>query len=119
MRSELTRVLRSTSESTTTTTTTSPDAPGTGAVEASLDDKIPIPFIVVNTSSETVIQCEMGSDRTDVFFNFTQPFEINDDNEILKRLGMDTITRGALKELLDDEVYEYGESAGLFDGILE
>ncbi|GMH91814.1 hypothetical protein TrVE_jg14397 [Triparma verrucosa] len=48
-------------------------------------NKIPLPFIVVNTSQSTVINCEMGSDRTDVFFNFSQPFEINDDNEVMKR----------------------------------
>jgi Transcription factor DP len=30
----------------------------------------------------------MSSDRTDVIFDFSMPFEINDDNTILKRLGM-------------------------------
>ena len=52
------------------------------------DEKIPLPFIVVNTHSTAVIQCEMSSDRTDVMFDFSMPFEINDDNTILKRLGM-------------------------------
>ena len=52
------------------------------------EEKIPLPFIVVNTHSTAVIQCEMSSDRTDVMFDFSMPFEINDDNTILKRLGM-------------------------------
>jgi transcription factor Dp-1 len=52
------------------------------------DDAIQLPFIVVNTSSKAVIQCEMSSDRSDVMFDFSLPFEINDDTMILKRLGM-------------------------------
>ena len=52
------------------------------------EERIPLPFIVVNTSSQAVIQCDMCPDRTDVMFDFSMPFEINDDNEILKRLGL-------------------------------
>ena len=52
------------------------------------DEKIPLPFIVVNTNSSAVIQCDMSRDRTDVMFDFSMPFEINDDNTILKKLGM-------------------------------
>ena len=55
---------------------------------APTEEKIPLPFIVVNTHSSAVIQCEMSPDRTDVMFDFSMPFEINDDNTILKRLGM-------------------------------
>ena len=56
--------------------------------EKSKDHKIPLPFIVVNTNSSAVIQCNMSRDLTDVMFDFSQPFEINDDNTILKRLDM-------------------------------
>ncbi len=52
------------------------------------DEKIPLPFIVVNTNSSAVIQCDMSRDRTDVMFDFTMPFEINDDNTILKKMEM-------------------------------
>ena len=51
-------------------------------------EKIPLPFIIINTDSKAVVQCEISSERTNVSFDFSQPFEINDDNEILKRLGM-------------------------------
>ena len=49
---------------------------------------IPLPFIVVNTHHSASIECNMSREMTDVAFEFTQPFEINDDNTILKRLGM-------------------------------
>lgn len=55
--------------------------------------KIPLPFIVVNTSSAAVIQCNMSRDLTDVMFDFTLPFEINDDNSILKRLKLYVLAR--------------------------
>ena len=42
---------------------------------ASTDDqslsKIALPFIVVNTRKETVIDCEMAEDRQEIFFNFS------------------------------------------------
>jgi hypothetical protein len=53
-----------------------------------VEEKIPLPFIIVNTHNSAVIQCEMSEDRTDVMFDFSMPFEINDDNTILKRMGM-------------------------------
>ena len=58
------------------------------AHEDNKNEKIPLPFIIINTDSKAVVQCEMCPRRTDVSFDFSLPFEINDDNEILKRLGM-------------------------------
>ena len=52
------------------------------------EEKIPLPFIVVNTHASSVIQCDMSRDRTNVMFEFSRPFEINDDNTILKKMGM-------------------------------
>jgi hypothetical protein len=57
-------------------------------VDDEKNEKIPLPFIIINTDSKSVVQCEMCPERTNVSFDFSQPFEINDDNEILKRLGM-------------------------------
>lgn len=59
-----------------------------GKIHDDTDEKIPLPFIVVNTNHKSVIQCEMCPERTNVNFDFTLPFEINDDNEVLKRIGM-------------------------------
>lgn len=109
------------------------------------DEKIPLPFIVVNTHSTAVIQCEMSSDRTDVMFDFSMPFEINDDNTILKRLGMyvkmplnrrmillmecysnppltsfcrNKATMPALQEMLPPDMLEYCQEHGMLESIL-
>ena len=50
--------------------------------------RIALPFIVVNTRKETVIDCEMAEDKQEIFFNFSAPFEIHDDSETLKRMNM-------------------------------
>jgi len=55
----------------------------------SIDTKIELPFIIVNTKNTTVIECEVADDRSAYFFfNFSLPFEIHDDSEILKRMGI-------------------------------
>jgi E2F/DP family winged-helix DNA-binding domain/Transcription factor DP len=149
------------------TTTTSQDAATTPSATTganAADHKIPLPFIIVNTHSTAVIQCNMSvrlllchastgpsftlslslpssfflisylcsplslislvaalqqqRDLTDVMFDFSQPFEINDDNTILKRLGMDKISRPALVEMLPDELLNYAESHHLLSSIL-
>ena len=51
-------------------------------------ERIALPFIVINTSNQTMVGCKFGPDRTEASFNFSKPFEINDDNEILKMLGL-------------------------------
>jgi hypothetical protein len=53
---------------------------------SSIETKINLPFIIVNTRSNTVIECEVADDRSAYFFNFSLPFEIHDDSEILKRI---------------------------------
>ncbi|CAM9614508.1 unnamed protein product, partial [Choristocarpus tenellus] len=68
-----------------------------------------MPFIVVSTSSNTVIQCEMAENRADVFFNFRQAcalhqFEIADDHEVLKRLGLHKCSEKDLPLLLAQEL---------------
>jgi Transcription factor DP len=52
------------------------------------DEKIPLPFIISNTRPSAVVQCDMNKEKTDVMFEFDSPFEINDDNTILKRMEM-------------------------------
>ena len=47
-----------------------------------------LPFIVINTSNQTMVGCRLCPDRTQAKFTFQKPFEINDDNEILKMLGL-------------------------------
>ncbi|XP_069753451.1 transcription factor Dp-2-like isoform X2 [Narcine bancroftii] len=49
---------------------------------------IQLPFIIVNTSKKTVIDCSISSDKFEYLFNFDNTFEIHDDIEVLKRMGM-------------------------------
>ncbi|XP_046989853.1 transcription factor Dp-1 [Schistocerca americana] len=49
---------------------------------------IHLPFIIVNTSKKTVIDCSISNDKTEYVFNFDNKFEIHDDIEVLKRMGM-------------------------------
>ena len=47
-----------------------------------------LPYIVVNTEKKTMIDCAISHDKSEFLFNFNQPFEIHDDIEVLKRLGL-------------------------------
>lgn len=49
---------------------------------------INLPFIIVNTDKKTVIDCSISNDKTEYLFNFDNTFEIHDDIEVLKRMGM-------------------------------
>ncbi|ELV13671.1 Transcription factor Dp-2, partial [Tupaia chinensis] len=49
---------------------------------------IQLPFIIINTSRKTVIDCSISSDKFEYLFNFDNTFEIHDDIEVLKRMGM-------------------------------
>ncbi|KAJ1520220.1 hypothetical protein ONE63_004430 [Megalurothrips usitatus] len=49
---------------------------------------IQLPFIIVNTSKKTVIDCRISNDKMEYLFNFDDKFEIHDDIEVLKRMGM-------------------------------
>mmetsp|Transcript_7233 Transcript_7233/g.10587 ORF Transcript_7233/g.10587 Transcript_7233/m.10587 type:complete len:285 (+) Transcript_7233:99-953(+) len=82
------------------------------------DEKIPLPFIVVNTHNTAVIQCEMSPDRTDVMFDFSMPFEINDDNTILKRLQMNKTPFSVLQEMFPPDMLHYCQNHRLLDTVL-
>ncbi|KAJ0412827.1 hypothetical protein ATCC90586_002457 [Pythium insidiosum] len=71
------------------------------------EGRIFLPFIVVNTSKDTVIQCEMSEDRQDIFFNFSNPFEINDDTEILRRLELHKCSRDELKHIVPEKLLSH------------
>ncbi|KAJ8955640.1 hypothetical protein NQ318_001471, partial [Aromia moschata] len=49
---------------------------------------IQLPFIVVNSNKKTVINCSISNDKMEYLFQFSDKFEINDDVEILKSIGM-------------------------------
>lgn len=82
------------------------------------DEKIPLPFVVVNTNQSAVIKCDMSGDRTNVMFNFSLPFEINDDNTILKNLQLDRTSMLSLKQMFPTDLLEYCKSHRLVDDVL-
>lgn len=82
------------------------------------DEKIPLPFLVVNTNQSAVIQCDMSRDRSNVMFDFSLPFEINDDNTILKKMQMDRTNMTTLRQMLPEDLLHYCESNRLVDGLL-
>lgn len=49
---------------------------------------IKLPFIIVNTDKATVIDCSISNDKSEYLFNFDNTFEIHDDIEVLKRMGL-------------------------------
>ncbi|XP_059519697.1 transcription factor Dp-2 isoform X2 [Myotis daubentonii] len=53
-----------------------------------LNSTIQLPFIIITTSRKTVIDCSISSDKFEYLFNFDNTFEIHDDIEVLKRMGM-------------------------------
>jgi transcription factor Dp-1 len=71
------------------------------------EGRIFLPFIVVNTNKDTVIQCEMSEDRQDIFFNFSNPFEINDDTEVLRRLKLHKCPYEELKGIVPEKLMSY------------
>ena len=52
------------------------------------NSSIQLPFIIVNTNKETVIDCSISNDKREYLFNFDDTFEIHDDMEVLKRMGL-------------------------------
>ncbi|KAH7963503.1 hypothetical protein HPB52_021270 [Rhipicephalus sanguineus] len=49
---------------------------------------IPLPFIIINTNKQTVIDCSISNDKSEYLFHFDDTFEIHDDIEVLKRMGL-------------------------------
>ncbi|XP_073941681.1 transcription factor Dp isoform X2 [Choristoneura fumiferana] len=49
---------------------------------------IHLPFIVVNTSDKALIDCSISNDKTEYMFHFNKRFQIHDDIDILKRMGL-------------------------------
>merc|ERR1711976_1115459 len=49
---------------------------------------IQLPFIMGNTSKKTVIDRSISNDKMEYLFNFDNTFEIHDDMEVLKRMGL-------------------------------
>ncbi|KAI7685833.1 Transcription factor Dp-1, partial [Sarcoptes scabiei] len=49
---------------------------------------IKLPFVIVNTDRKTMIDCSISNDKSEYLFNFSSTFEIHDDFEVMKRMGL-------------------------------
>eukprot|EP00824_Muranothrix_gubernata_P005334 TRINITY_DN1686_c0_g3_i2.p1 TRINITY_DN1686_c0_g3~~TRINITY_DN1686_c0_g3_i2.p1 ORF type:complete len:508 (-),score=77.21 TRINITY_DN1686_c0_g3_i2:58-1581(-) len=70
------------------------------------DGRVSLPFILCNTRQNTLIECEMSPGREDIFFNFSLPFEIHDDNEILKWMGLQHYTMEEAERMVPQELID-------------
>ncbi|XP_054723992.1 transcription factor Dp-1-like isoform X2 [Uloborus diversus] len=51
-------------------------------------NKIRLPFILVTANKETVIDCSISHDKKEYNFCFSDYFQLSDDTEILKKMGL-------------------------------
>ncbi|CAH8663796.1 unnamed protein product [Heterobilharzia americana] len=52
------------------------------------NEKIPLPFMVISTHRKTVIDCNISTDKLEYLFTFDQAYEIRDEVDTLKRMGL-------------------------------
>lgn len=107
-----------------------PENGGGGGALPPPNDRLPLPFILVNAPKDCRVHCEMLEDRysltlspylcntlththvayicrTQYFFEFDAPFFINEDIELLKLMGLDAATADEASEWLPAELVQY------------
>jgi transcription factor Dp len=57
-------------------------------VVPSASSAIHLPFIVINTNKKTHIDCNISNDKREYLLKFDDKFEVQDDIEVLKRMGL-------------------------------
>jgi len=79
------------------------------------EPKIQLPFILVNTKSTCELYVEMSPDLTQYFFNFSMPFEIHDDSEILKRAGLYSPMKNTISPIATNAQTQNFDASALVD----
>ena len=82
-------------------------------------DRIPLPFVVINTNASAYVNCTMNPDLTEVTFDFSTPFELRNEVEILKRLGMHKTDLSTIQTMIPTELLDYCKEHKLLDGVLQ
>ncbi|CRL07193.1 CLUMA_CG020176, isoform A [Clunio marinus] len=54
----------------------------------SVSAAVQLPFIVINTNKKTHINCNISNDKREYLLKFDDKFEVQDDFEVLKRMGL-------------------------------
>lgn len=69
------------------------------------EQRISMPFVVVNTNTHTLVECDMDARRRNVLLAFDGPFDIKDDVEVLGRMRLaEHATREDVDAVASDEV---------------
>uniref|UniRef100_A0A2M3Z4F4 Putative e2f-like protein n=1 Tax=Anopheles braziliensis TaxID=58242 RepID=A0A2M3Z4F4_9DIPT len=86
---------------------------------------VQLPFIIVNTDRKNNINCNISNDKSEYSFSFDDTFEIHDDLEILKRMGLSLgLENGVcsdadlkkIKSMVPKSVEKYIDTYGLVVG---
>lgn len=67
-------------------------------------DKLQLPFILISAARDCHVHCEMLEDRTQYFFEFNTAFEINEDIELMRLMGLDTARIEKIKTYFPKEL---------------
>eukprot|EP00946_MAST-07B_sp_MAST-7B-sp1_P004620 g4620.t1 len=70
-------------------------------------DRVELPFILVSTDQDTVVFKNIESTKDSVFLDFSAPFQIHDDTEVLKQLNLHKAPREELISLIPSELVEF------------
>lgn len=57
-------------------------------VVPTLSSTVQLPFIIINTNKKTHINCNISNDKREYLLKFEDKFEVHDDVEVLKRMGL-------------------------------
>lgn len=90
---------------------------GMGSINA--EECIPLPFIVVSSDQNAKIGVKGSSDWNDVMLDFSHPFEVNDDSEVLKRIGYGKTNWSQLSSMLPAELLFYCQQHELLDHLVD
>ena len=67
--------------------------------EPTPNSSIQLPFIIVSTKKDTVVDVQINNDKSEWLFDFNDVFETHDDMEVLRRMEMDLgLQGGAVSE---------------------
>jgi transcription factor Dp-1 len=67
-------------------------------------NRLVAPFVIVATTPDTILNCEMSADKTHVNFDFTAPFAIHEDKEVMKLMQLGHVAPWDLPRLIPREL---------------
>ena len=71
------------------------------------NERLALPFVAISTTASGTVECEISEDHSQVCLTFSSPFEIRDDNEILRMLKYHEVSASLVKEVVPPELYPY------------